>query len=359
MSVNGPEYILKVYNPKFNVWGFLVIDSTILGPGKGGIRMTAGVSEEEVLRLARAMTLKNALADIPFGGAKSGIVFNPDLSGEKTKKEIIEWFAKKLKPFCPKYYIAGPDINTGEKEMEWFVGATGEKKSATGKPLRLGGLPHELGSTGFGVVQAVKVALEFLGVDIKKSAVAIEGFGNVGSFTFKFLNEMGAKIVAVSDSRGAIFNKRGLDYGKVIEVKSKTGSVANYRDARKIKNKAIFETEVDVLIPAALPDVINKENVGKIKSKIIVEAANIPIKERFERMLHKKGVLIVPDIVANSGGVISSYAEYKGYGKDKMFDLVKEKITKSARRILSAAEENKKLPRDIALEIASERILSK
>lgn len=359
MSTNGPEYILKVYNPKFNVWGFLVINSTVLGPGKGGIRMTAGVTEKEVSRLARAMTLKNALADIPFGGAKAGIVFNPGLSDQKTKKEIIEWFARKLKPFCPKYYIAGPDINTGEKEMEWFVAATGDRKSATGKPIHLGGLPHELGSTGFGVSQATKVALETLGVDIKKSTVAIEGFGNVGSFAFKFLDEMGAKIVAVSDSRGAIFNKQGLDFDKVTEAKNKTGSVINYKDARKIKNKAIFEAEVDVLIPAALLDVINKENVNKIKSKIIIEAANIPAKEQFEKALHKKGILIVPDIVANSGGVISSFAEYKGYGKEKMFDLVKEKIIKSARHILDLSKQEKKFPRDIALKIASERILNK
>lgn len=354
--MNNPEYILKVYNPKFNVWGFLVIDSTTFGPGKGGIRMTAGVTEKEVLRLARAMTLKNALADIPFGGAKAGIVFNPGLMAGEAKKEIIEWFARKIKPFCPKYYIAGPDINTGEKEMEWFVGATGDKKSATGKPLRLGGLPHELGSTGFGVAQATKIALEFFGIDIKKSTVAIEGFGNVGSFAFKFLNEMGAKIVAISDSKGAIFNKQGLDFSKIIEVKNKTGSVINYKDARKIKNKAIFEAKVDVLIPAALPDVINKENVGKIKSKIIIEAANIPVKEQFEKALRKKGILIVPDIVANSGGVISSFAEHKGYGKEKMFDLVKEKITKSARRVLDLSKQEKKSPRDIALKIAIEKI---
>src|SRR3989338_8162781 len=202
----GPERVLKVYDPKIGMKGFLVIDNTALGPGKGGIRMTPNVTEEEVGRLARAMTWKNALAGIPFGGAKAGIVWEGG-TPEK-KKQFIQSFARAIKPFLPKKYIAGPDVNTGEKEMQWFVEATGNWRSATGKPAGLCmkifgksgekcGIPHEFGSTGFGVAHAAKAAAEAAGLDIRKATVAIEGFGNVGSFAFQYLKELGANVVAV------------------------------------------------------------------------------------------------------------------------------------------------------------------
>ena len=349
----GPRYILKLYNPKFNVWGFLVIDNLKLGPGKGGIRMTSAVTEEEVFRLARAMTFKNALAGIPFGGAKAGIAFDPRKAGEKTKKEIVEWFAKGLKPFLPKYYVAGPDVNMGEKEMAWFVRAAGDLKAATGKPSRLGGLPHELGSTGFGVALSARIAMKFLKFDVKKTTVAIQGFGNVGSFAFKFLKEAGAKIVAVSDASGGVFNERGLDFEKLSRVSRDAGSVTHYKDGRGINNKQLLELKVDVLIPAALSDVINESNVDKIKAKIIVEGANIPMREIFEQKLHRKGVLIIPDIIANAGGVISSYAEYRGFDQKKMFRMVEEKIATRAKSVLEKSKKTGKTPRDVAIEIVS------
>ncbi|MDO8655259.1 MAG: Glu/Leu/Phe/Val dehydrogenase dimerization domain-containing protein, partial [bacterium] len=199
--MNQAEYRVEVYDPKTGMRGFLVIDSTTLGPGKGGIRMTPDITEEEVARLAKTMTFKNALADIPFGGAKGGIIWNG--GSDELKKQYVQSYARAIKPFVPKKYIAGPDVNTGEREMQWFVEATGIWRSATGKPANLCmklfgkpgekcGIPHEFGSTGFGVAQAVAVAAELKGLDIKKATVAIEGFGNVGSFAFKYLKEMGA-----------------------------------------------------------------------------------------------------------------------------------------------------------------------
>src|SRR3989344_3440980 len=205
----GPRYVVKVFNHEFGVQGVLVIDNTKLGPGKGGIRMTPTVGEEEVARLARAMTYKNVLAGIPFGGAKAGIAFDPKTADPKQKKKIVEWFARELKPFLLKYYIAGPDINMTEKEMAMFVQTAGDRRTATGKPERLGGLPHELGSTGYRVAEAAKIALAHRGLPLAGARVAIEGFGNVGTFTCKFLEEVGAKIVAVSDSKGAIYNPHG------------------------------------------------------------------------------------------------------------------------------------------------------
>ncbi len=351
----GPEYIIEVYDPKLKYRGILVIDNLALGVGKGGIRMTPTVSTEELQRLARAMTLKNALAGLPFGGAKAGIVLDTKVVSLERKKAIIENFARRLKPFCPKYYIAGPDINTGEKEMEWFAKAVGSWKAATGKPVNVCiklfgskwercGIPHEFGSTGFGVAWAAKTAMEFLGKDIKGQTCAIAGFGNVGYFTFKFLKEMGAKIVAVSDVDGAIYDPKGLNLQQVKNL------------PKNMNREAIYELAVDILIPAAISDVINEKNWDKVQAKIIVEGANIPIAEEYEEKLYKKGVLIVPDIVANAGGVISSFAEYKGYHPKKMFDTVKEKIVKAVRSVLQESKNKKLSPRKVAVEIAKRRI---
>lgn len=364
----GPEYIVKVYDPKIGMEGFLVIDNTILGPGKGGIRMTPGVTEEEVWRLARTMTWKNALADIPFGGAKAGIIWNG--GPESTKKEYIYSFAKAIKLLTPKKYIAGPDVNTGEKEMQWFVEATGNWRSATGKPANLCmqifgkkgercGIPHEFGSTGFGVAQAARMAVELKGMEIQNLTVAIEGFGNVGRFAFKYLNQMGARIVAVADSRGTIYNKQGLEEERLLLLKEEKKSVAEYAYGQKLSHDEIFGLPVDLLIPASVTDVIKEANMDTIRAKIIVEGANIPMRESIEDKLFNKGILIVPDFVANAGGVISSYAEYRGYNPKRMFELVEKKIKKITREVLEECIKKRENPRKIALAVARRRVESK
>jgi len=352
----GPRYVVKVYNHELDVRGVLVIDNTKLGPGKGGIRMTSTVDEEEVSRLARAMTYKNALAGIPFGGAKAGIIFDPKASDGATKKKVVEWFARELKPFLPKLYIAGPDINMTEKEMAIFVQAVGMRPAATGKPKRLGGLPHELGSTGFGVAEAVKLALIHRGLPVAGARVAIEGFGNVGIFAARFLAEAGLKIVAVSDSKGAVYNRNGLPWKELLKVKKAKGSVVNFLNSEKLGNSKIFTLPVDVLIPAALPDVIDGKNADQIAAQIIVEGANIAVTTEAETKLIARGVLIIPDIVANAGGVISSYAEHRGYSSEKMFKLVKQKITKSVTAVLAEAKKTGQSPRAVAMMIATRRL---
>lgn len=363
----GPEYIVEVYDPKLNYRGFLVVDNLALGVGKGGIRMTPSASAEEVKRLARAMTFKNALAELPFGGAKAGIAADPSKISLEQKKAIIESFGRALKPFCPKYYIAGPDMNTGEKEMEWFAKANGNWHASTGKPTNVCiklfgdkwercGIPHEFGSTGFGVAKAVKIAADFSGLDIKRASCVIAGFGNVGTFAFKYLKEMGAKIIAVSDAQGAVFDQNGLDFSKLLALVEKKKSVVDYQAAKKIVRDSIYELQADILIPAAVADVINEKNVNKVKAKIIVEGANIPIQEKYEEKLRQKGVLVVPDIIANSGGVISSYAEYKGYHPKKMFDLVEKKIVKMTKLVLDESKKKNLSPRQVAQEIAEKRV---
>lgn len=358
-DIIGPEHIIKVHNPKLGVWGYLVIDNTVLGPGKGGIRMTPSVTEEEVFRLARAMTYKNAIANIPFGGAKSGIAYDPRSGDKKKKKEVMQWFARAVKPLIPAQYIAGPDVNTTETEMKWFVEAIKNRKGATGKPKALKGLPHELGSTGFGVAHAARIALEHAGIDINGATVAVEGFGNVGTFACKFLKEWGATIVAVSDSKGTAYRETGLDYAMLMKTKKQTGSVIHYNGATQLSKEDIFTLPVDVLIPAALPDVINERNVHSVRAKIIVQGANIPMRHDVEEQLFKRGVLIVPDIVANAGGVISSYAEYKGYTAKKMFVLVEEKIGASTRAVLAEVKKTGRNPRAVAMELAIKRLTKK
>lgn len=364
----GPEYIIEVYDPKIGMEGFLVIDNTTLGLGKGGIRMTPNVTKEEVFRLARVMTWKNSLADIPFGGAKAGIIWKG--GSDELKIEFVKSFARAIKSFVPKKYIPGPDVNTTEKEMTLIAEELQNWKGSTGKPAdychknsktgkKMCGLPHELGSTGFGVAQATVATAETAGFNIKKMTVAIEGFGNVGEFAFRHLQEMGAKIVAVSGSRGGAYDANGLDLKILLKLKSEKKPFTEYPTGKKIRHSEIFELPVDILIPASVTDVINESNKDKIRAKIIVEGANIPMREDIENELFKKGIIITPDFVANAGGVISSYAEYRGYDSKKMFQLVKEKVNGSTKEVMGKSLSEKRNPREVAMEIAKKRIEKK
>src|SRR3989339_2102159 len=360
----GPEYVIEVYDPKIGMEGFLVIDNTTLGLGKGGIRMTPNVTKEEVFRLARVMTWKNSLAGIPFGGAKAGIIWRG--GDDHLKKQFIQSFVKAIKPFLMKKYIAGPDVNTGEKEMRWFVEAAGNLRAATGKPSKLChpsgercGLPHELGSTGYGVAISAAIAIKLKGLDINQTTAAIEGFGNVGEFTLRHLADMGAKVVAVTDINGGVYDKNGLDEKTLLYLKHQKKSPVEYPGGTKIEPGQIFGLPVDVLIPAAMTDSINEKNKNEIKAKIIVEGANIPIRESIEEEFFRKGVLVVPDFVANAGGVISSYAEYRGYSHEKMFKLVERKIKNTATAVLKQSLKENRNPREVAMEIAVRKVEEK
>ncbi len=376
----GPEYVLEVNDPRLGMRGFLVIDNTARGPGKGGIRMTPNVTAEEVFRLARTMTWKNALADIPFGGAKAGIVWE---GGNDAKKmQFIQSFARALKPFLIKKYIAGPDVNTGEREMAWFVEAALNWRAATGKPANVCmtafkkkgeapqnpgapgsrgkcGIPHEFGSTGFGVAHATKIAAEAAGIPITGATVAIHGFGNVGTFAYRYLADMGARVIAIADRSGAVVNEAGFDSGVAKKCIDGIQTIRECGGGKSISETEFWSLPVDILIPASVTDVINEANKNQIRAKIIVEAGNIPMREHIEEELFKKGVLIVPDFVANAGGVISSYAEYRGYNPKRMFELVERKITKATRAVLAQALKLGKNPRAVALAIAEERVRSK
>lgn len=359
----GPEKVFEVYDPKVGMHGFVVIDNTARGPGKGGIRMTPTVTPLEVSRLARAMTFKCALADLPFGGAKSGIIANSKQISLEKKEQIVRAFAKALRPVCPSQYVSAPDMNMAEREMRWFVEANGEHHAATGKPADMCkqdgsncGLPHELGSTGFGVFHSVLVAAEHRGMEVQGARVIIEGFGNVGEFAHKFLEEKGAKVVGVSDSLGTLYNNDGLKFEELQKVKKETGSVVNYKPGKVLKTHELLALDADIFITAAIPDLIKMDDVAKIKSKLIVQGSNIPATIGVEEALGKKGVLVIPDIIANAGGVISSYAEYTGKNEKEMFKLVEQKITRQLKKILEDASNKKVIPRHSANEMARQLV---
>ena len=313
------------------------------------------------------MTWKNSLAGIPFGGAKAGIVWPG--GSEQLKKQYVQSFAKAVASLTPKKYIAGPDVNTGEREMQWFVEATGNWRSATGKPAKLCmlvfgkgqsveqcGIPHEFGSTGFGVAHATKVAAHLSGLDLKDATIAIHGFGNVGSFTYSVLSDMGAKVVAIADAKGAVYSKGGFEKKSMKQLIAKRASIMDYPGAKKITSDDFWGLDVDVLIPASVTDVIHEGNKDKIAAKIIVEGANIPMRESVEEELHKRGVLIVPDFVANAGGVISSYAEYRGYNPRDMFRTVEKKIVESTTKVIQESLSTKRNPREVAFTLSRKRI---
>jgi len=358
----GPEKVLHTYDPKTGVRGVLVIDNTARGPGKGGIRIAPDVTAHLVFGLARTMTWKCALADLPFGGAKAAIradPFNTDRIAQ------VRAFARAVAPYVPSQWIAAPDMNAGEKEIEAFVKEVGDLRAATGKPTRLGGIPHETGTTGFGVVVAIEAMLEGvkgempLPKSLQGARVVVQGFGNVGSELAKFLQAKGARIVAICDYWSAIHNEKGIDITKVARfayAKNEAQSVGNYKDARKIPRDNIFDIECDFFVPAAVGNVITMETASRLKAKAVVEAANNPTTSEAERFLHKKGVLVLPDVLVNAGGVIGSYAEYKGKSVDEAFALIDSKIRKNTELVLDRSLQAGTIPRLVALDIAMERV---
>ncbi|MFY9797067.1 MAG: Glu/Leu/Phe/Val dehydrogenase [Candidatus Nitrosopolaris sp.] len=362
----GPEKVLQVYDPDTGMKGILVIDNTSTGPGKGGIRFAETVIPREVFRLARTMTWKCAAAGLPFGGAKGGIIADPN------KVDRVAWmrsFAKMIRPYCPTQYIAATDIGTSELDMAIFAHEIGDMHACTGKPAELGGIPHELGTTGYGVATALETAIEVLEkLDSTKNLpskgqikVAIQGFGNVGSFTARFLDTAGIKVVAISDAFGFIYNKDGLNIPRLMmDMKGKTRLSDLKEGYYDIRDKdEIFEIESDIFIPAAVGDVITDKTAPKLLGhgvKLVVEAANLPTVPKAGDFLHKNGVWIIPDFIANAGGVIGSFVEYQGRTEKEAFQLIEYKIVKIVKNVLTEAILEEENPRVIATKLSKQKV---
>ncbi len=326
--------------------GFRVIHSNILGPSKGGIRYDPGVHLDEVKALAAWMTWKCAVVDIPYGGAKGGIVCNPrKMSPGEIERLTRAYTLSMIEIFGPDRDIPAPDMGTGPREMAWLMDqysrAVGHTTNAvvTGKPLVLGGSLGRTEATGRGVMVAALSAMEKLKINPYGATCAVQGFGNVGSFAALLLVERGVKVTAVSDLSGAYVNESGLDVTAAIEYRNKNnGSLDGFTGADKIDGNDILLLDVDVLIPAATEDVITVSNADQIKAKIIVEGANGPTSAKADSIINDKGIFVAPDILANAGGVTVSYFEWV---QNRLgYKWTRERVNRRSDRIMKDAFEN-------------------
>ncbi len=347
----GPAKIIHVYEPKTGMKGTLVIDNTALGPALGGVRMVPDVTTTECFRLARAMTLKNASAGLAHGGGKAIVKGDPQANTE-IKEAMIRAFGAALKDV--KDYILAPDMGTDEQCMAW---AKDETDRVVGLPRELGGIPlDEIGATAWGLRFATEVAVQYCDFKLEGARVVIQGFGNVGMNAAKFLAETGAVLVGAADIDGAISNENGLNVSDLIALTGKGKSISDYPDGKKISNDALIDIDCDIWIPAARPDVINKENVHRLKAKLVSPGANIGVTLEAEKILHNKGVICLPDFIANAGGVICAAMEYAGSRESEVFNTIQEKVSHNTKTVMALSTEKAMLPRQAAEQIALERV---
>ncbi|MBC7117046.1 MAG: Glu/Leu/Phe/Val dehydrogenase [Pseudothermotoga sp.] len=319
--------------------GYRCQHSTALGPAKGGIRYHPNVTLDEVQTLAFWMTWKCSLLNLPYGGGKGGVKVDPSKLSKGELERLSRRFFFEISQFIgPHKDIPAPDVNTNPQVMAWYldtysmhVGYTA-LGVVTGKPVELGGSVGRNEATGRGVAVVAAEACKLLGKDISKAKVAVQGFGNVGSFSAKILQEeFGAKIVAVSDISAAYYDPNGINISDLIAYRdSNKGLINGYPKAQKIKHEELFELDVDILVPAALENSITEENADRIKAKLIVEGANGPVTPEADKILRSKGVTIIPDILANAGGVTVSYFEWVQDLQSFFWDLddVRSKLAK-------------------------------
>ncbi len=345
----GPSKIIHLYDPRTDLKAIVVVDNVAIGPAIGGLRIAPDITTEEVFRLARAMTLKNSAAGIPHGGAKAGIIGDPH---NPDKEPLIRAFARKIRTLTE--YIPGPDMGTNEQCMAYIFD---EIRRCVGLPRALGGVPlDEIGATALGVSEAAWLALPFIGIDPQGARLAVQGFGNVGRHSARFMAQRGVKLVAACDSTGTVHLDRGLDIEKLIEIKAKEGTVLAYPEGDRLSPEEIIGLPCDIMVPAARPDAITKANVEQVQAKLIIEGANIPVTEEAERILHDRGVLCIPDFIANAGGVICGAVEYRGGGENEALAVIREKVSQNTRQLLERLSAPELYPRQAAMHMATERV---
>ncbi len=309
---------VKMDNGKTAVFiGWRSQHNSALGPYKGGVRYHPNVTMNEVMALSMWMTWKTALLGLPYGGGKGGIKVDPRKLSHRELQELSRNYFAALSKFVGiDLDIPAPDVYTDSQVMAWFIDeyykVTGYNiyGVVTSKPTLLGGMYTRIISTGLGVAITAREAAKRLIGGIRDLKVAIQGFGNVGSYAAKFLSEWGAKIIAVSDSKGGVYSEKGLDVEKLFQVKRDKGSVIYYGDAKRISNEELLTLDTDILIPAALENVITERNAPQIKAKVIAEGANGPTTPKADEILHERGIYVIPDILANAGGVTMSWIEW-------------------------------------------------
>jgi len=363
---------VRMDNGKVTVFqGFRVQFNDARGPTKGGIRWHPAETVDTVRALSAWMTWKTSVVDIPYGGSKGGIICNPKKMSNGEKERLARGYIRALGRFIgPEKDIPAPDVYTTPQMMAWMMDEyskiTGYNTPGviTGKPLPVGGSLGRGDATAKGGMYCLREAAKVIGLNLEGATVAIQGYGNAGSFAHELVENMfGCKVVAVSDSRGGIYNKKGLKFKDVMAVKTKTGSVTNYKDVEKISNDKLLELKVDILIPAALEGVITEKNAGKIKGKIIVELANGPTTPKADNILYKNGNYVIPDFLANAGGVTVSYFEWvqniNGYywTLEEVYDKLDKKMTKAFHDVHNMRKEKKIHTRLAAYLVAVKRVV--
>jgi glutamate dehydrogenase (NAD(P)+) len=305
---NGSIEVFTGYRVQYNI---------TLGPAKGGIRFHPNVTLDEVAALAGWMTWKCAVAQLPFGGGKGGVVCDPTKMSKRELEALTRRYtAEIIDAIGPEKDVPAPDVNTNEQVMAWFMDTysmhIGHTSTAvvTGKPVEMGGSLGRREATGRGVMIITRESAKHLGFDLRGARIAVQGFGNVGSVAADLLSDIGAKVVAITDWKAGVYNAKGLDVKALIAYNQEHRSVEGFPGADRLTNEELFKLDVDVLIPAALEEQITAANVRDIKAKLIVEGANGPTTPEAHKFLHEHGIFVVPDILANAGGVTVSYFEW-------------------------------------------------
>jgi len=360
MDEIGPEAVVEVADPESGMQAVLVVDSTRLGPAGGGIRMLADVTVEEVAALARAMTYKYGILGLPRGGCKVGLWGDPDM-GPDERKPVMEALGRAIAPYLVSRRVTvGPDMGLRVDDLVEIYAAAGAQYPRSGLYNKLvEGQPFEFHITGHGVVVAARTAFEVMGLEFAGARVAVEGFGHVGVGASRYAVRHGARLVAVSTIHGGIYNEAGLDFERLLELREEHGDrcLQAYPDAQPIPSPEIHQLPVDLLVPGARPYVITEENVDRVQARVISSGANIPMAEAIERRLFERGVLPVPDFIANSGGVISSWVDYLGGNVEQAFRANDHLITEVTREVLQEALRRRAVPREVAAEKVKARIM--
>jgi glutamate dehydrogenase (NAD(P)+) len=347
----GPLKSIYVHEPSVGLRAILVIDNIAKGPAIGGLRMAPDVTPAECFRLARAMTLKNAAAGLAHGGGKAVLYGDPRMP-RADKEQLIRALANALRMTGD--YIFAPDMGTDEECMAWVRDEIGR---VVALPRDIGGIPlDEIGATGWGLSHVTDIALEYCDFALQDARVVVQGFGAVGSHTARFLANKGAVLVGAADSGGTIYNPDGLDVARLCALKAEGGALADYPDATKLDRDAVVGLECDIWIPAARPDVINEQNVRQLRTRLVIEGANIPVTHGAEKLLAQQGILCVPDFIANAGGVICAAMEYHGASEGAALQSIEEKLRRNTRQVLEDAAQRNILPRAAALELALTRV---
>lgn len=347
----GPAKIVHLLVPSVGLKAVVAIDNVAAGPAIGGVRLAPDVSTEEAFRLARAMTMKNAAAGLPHGGAKSVIYGDPTMPISE-KERVIRAFADAMRDLND--YIPGPDMGTDERCMAWVKDEIGR---AVGLPREVGGIPlDEIGATGYGLKVCAEVVERVHGIALEGARIAIQGFGSVGMHAARFLTQKGAVLVAVSDSKGTLVDADGLNVSALIDLKSRGGSVVDHEAGEAQPRDALIDIPCDIWIPAARPDAIHEENLNRLKAGVVLSGANIAVSEGAERILDERGVIVVPDFIANAGGVICGAVEYHGGTQALAFQTIEEKISANAAQVLETAKKQTITPRQAAVAMAEERV---